>query len=383
MNLLALEPSLKEEHQAVLYLKGTPYEMGYQHGKLLKANVQHNIKDVVENNILVNVEHPQIKGFLTKLPEILKHIPDEYKKEMQGLADGAEVPYQKILLMNLLPEMFHCLGLTVVGQATQKGELYHVRVLDYAVGKNLQKTAAIMVVQPEGKIPFLNISYAGFIGCVTGMNRQHIALGEIGGKGYGQWDGMPMAFLLRSILENAANLQDVKKILSSASRTCEYYYVFSDGKTGDSIGVYATAKQIHWIEPGLPYAIFNSIPDEDKMILTQFTSSPYQVAFYKEERQLAGLLHQQPKDCLVLIGCTNPSRYPTLIERLLTNYGHISVVDLQNAIKPPVTAASNLHNAIFAPTTLEVWIAHARADGEPASDQPYQYFNFKDLIPSN
>ena len=61
----------------------------------------------------------------------------------------------------------------------------------------------LTVAEPEGKIPFVNVTYAGFVGSVTGMNAKKISIGEMGGKGLGHWDGVPMAFLVRMVLEEA------------------------------------------------------------------------------------------------------------------------------------------------------------------------------------
>lgn len=380
-----------DQGQSILHLKGLPYELGYQHGRLLKEQVQANVKQMVDGYLMANQEHPTIKSFLSVLPQILTHVPDDYQQELKGLSDGAEIPYEKILLVNLLPEMFHCTGLTVSGQATADRELYHVRVLDYAAGKNLQHTAVFMVVEPEGKIPFINVSYAGFIGCITGMNLQKIALGEIGGKGYGHWNGMPMAFLLRYILERAHHLEEVKSLLASVPRTCEYYYVFSDGKSHESIGVYATEQKLRYIMPGMSYALFDSSLNpprgEDKEVLhhAQVEFSDYQTLLYKDERkeQLWGMMHDSLADCLALIGFCHPARYPILMERLKVYYGQIDVEKLQEIIKTPVARPSNLHNAIFAPRTLEVWIAHAGKNGELACDQPYRRFDMMSLLKSD
>ena len=41
---------------AVLHLKGTPYEMGYQHGALLKESVKENLKNVLESKRVSSVE---------------------------------------------------------------------------------------------------------------------------------------------------------------------------------------------------------------------------------------------------------------------------------------------------------------------------------------
>lgn len=376
------------DSQSVLHLKGSAYELGYQHGRFLKNQIAANIKQFIDDYLMMNQDHPQIKSFLSILPNILMHIPYDYQQELKGLADGSNIPYEKILLLNLLPEMFHCTGLTVTGNATKQKELYHVRVLDYSIGKNLQNTAILMVVEPEGKIPFINVSYAGFIGCITGMNFQKIALGEIGGKGYGQWNGMPMAFLLRHILEQATRLEDVKAILTSNPRTCEYYYVFSDGKNNHSIGVYATEQQVQYIEPGMSYALFDTALDspyeKDKLVKNhlEMDVSDYQTILYKDDckEQMWGLIHHQPNDCLAIIGFSQPSRYPVLINRLMQHYGQIDVTNLQEIIKTPVARPSNLHNAIFAPSTLEVWIAHAGPNGEPACDQKYHHFDMNNLI---
>jgi len=390
-----LEP-IKEKVLAIpstLFLSGSAYQLGYQHGEQLKEAIAYNVKRLVDERLFAYPEHPHVKSFLTQLPKILKFVPLDYLQEIRGVAEGADVPYEKVLLMNLFPEMFHCSGLVVKGKATKYQKLYHVRVLDYAIGIDLQDTAVLMVVQPAGKLPFLNVSYAGFIGSVTGMNSQGIAIGEIGGKGYGSYEGMPMPFLLRTILENANNLEEVKEILALTTRTCEYYYLFSDGKNSASMGVYATGRQLEFFEPGASYALFDGMGLEKNDITaligekevfngSQVQISPSQTVIYQDEhnQQLWGLIRQQPQECLILTGFCHPERYPVLVERTLKHYGKIEVGDLQEIIKGAAGRPGNLHTAIFAPKTLDVWVAHAGAKGEPAWGEPYTHVNLNTLL---
>lgn len=49
-------------------------------------------------------------------------------------------------------------------------------------------------------------------------------------------------------------------------------------------------------------------------------------------------------------------------------------------VKSPVSNQTNLHNAIFVPATLDVWVAHAGSKGELAYDQPYTHFNLRSLL---
>ncbi|MCD4728844.1 MAG: hypothetical protein K8R46_14390, partial [Pirellulales bacterium] len=45
----------------------------------------------------------------------------------------------------------------------------------------------------------------------------------------------------------------------------------------------------------------------------------------------------------------------------------------------PVAMRSNLHNAVFAPETLEMWFADAGRN-TPACDEPYAKVNLRELI---
>jgi isopenicillin-N N-acyltransferase-like protein len=78
----------------VLHLKGTPYEMGYQQGKLLNDD----IKSIFNYLFEVKTKEEQIKYLGVELPikQAIamifalqrQHIPDRYIEEMQGLADA-------------------------------------------------------------------------------------------------------------------------------------------------------------------------------------------------------------------------------------------------------------------------------------------------------
>lgn len=356
--------------QKIMHLKGSPYMIGYQHGSLLKNEIAANIERFITPMFSSNrVQPPVIPQFIQAVPQILTHIPNDFFEEIHGMAAATGLPFFKIILLNLFPEMFHCTGITVNGDATTNGELYHVRVLDYAAGNGLQHTSVLAIVEPDQGQPFLNVTYAGFIGSVTGMNQAKIAIGEIGGKGYGYWDGLPMAFLLRQILQNATSLEEVKETLENTARTCEYYYVFSDGKTGESLACYATPTILQFIAPGESY--YKSPPIKNTFETPLITpSSPTTISSSET-------LFHQLKDTITIL---RDDQYDILNSRLLENYGHLSVEDLKETIKQPIAHQANLHNAIFAPETLDVWISHAGKNNEPACDEPYQHFNLTNLL---
>lgn len=377
----------KEGQFQILHMYGTPYERGFAHGTLLQELIQANVHAFLGDNL--DQENPQVAAFRKKLPDLLLHVSEDLLEEMRGVAEGSHIALDKIITLNLFPEMFHCIGITACDEASEDAELYHVRVLDYNAVKGLEKSAVVMVFEGSDIHPFVSCSYAGFIGVFTGMNAEKLSIGEIGGKGYGNYQGMPMAFLLRNVLEKASTLEEAKDVLVKTPRTCEYYYLVSDGKNKTSFGCYATMSQIHFIYPGDNYALFAlpNLPDNyetdgynDKFFLLnpKVKTSPYQTIFEQDNQVVGQIFHQLPKT-LSIIGYSNPVRYEPLMKRLHENYGRLNPANLMELIKIPVTCDANLHNAIFVPASLELYFSHAD-DKLSASDKPYQQFSLTKLL---
>jgi hypothetical protein len=334
----------------VLHVAGSHYEMGFQHGALLKQDVHEMVRyllDVKSKDI--TFEWNGIK-FLNPRKVIAgiqatqkKFIPKWYFEELQGLADGSGVPLEDVIACNFIPELFHCSGFALSGGATKNGELYHGRVLDYGCDWKLQEHPVLMVARPDGKIPFLNVTYSGFVGSVTGMNAEKVSLGEMGGRGLGKWQGVPMAVLMRWALQEANTLDEAVGIFRDNPRTCEYYYVIADGKTGKAVGMEAGAD------------VFNT------------------VAMGEAHK----LLPHAVKDAVLL---SAGDRYELLVKRVKEVHGKIDAGAAIRLMDRPVAMNSNLHNVLFETSSTRFWVAHAGSDGSPAANQPYLGFQLSELL---
>ncbi len=367
---LKTPPLQNQQGHTILYVQGSHFEMGFQHGKFLKEKIQRNIQQHLKKKpeTTSELKEKRLAKFLKALPCVISYIPQKYIEEMHGLAEGSETDFNDILLLNLFPEMFHCCGITASHNASIDGSLYHARVLDYSEGKDLQSSAVLIIAKPNECHSFMNVTYAGFIGSVTGMNEKKIAIGEIGGQGYEHWDGMPMSFLLRSILEKANTLDEAKDILIRTPRTCEYYYVISDGNSESAFSCYATDSQIHFLSPGENYSISPPLQENLNLIIEKDLSSNPEASFFK-----------QPENMILLTGLSSPERYPLLLERVEALWGTLNEKSLMEIIQSPVSRESNLHNAIFHPASLTLWVSHAGLNGEPACTQEYVQFSYEDL----
>jgi hypothetical protein len=332
----------------VLHLKGSAYEMGYQHGALLKESIRENLHNILEDKKTATVK---ISGITVK-PKFLidtalfterPFVPQRYFDEMEGLAAGSGILLKEIEQANFLPELFHCSGFAVMNSATADGTLYHGRVLDYAVNWQLQEHAVLIVAEPTGSIPFVNVTYAGFIGCVTGMNAKHVSIGEMGGGGMGHWQGVPMALLVREVLQKAGDLDTAVAVMRDNPRTCHYYYVIADGNSNKAVGIEATPDKLHTVEPGV--------------------ADP--------------LLPKPVKDCVLL---SAGSRYQELVRRAEAGYGKFDPESARHLMDCGVAGHGNLHDVLFAPASTKFWVANASPEGKPAADQPYHAFQLTELL---
>lgn len=332
----------------VLHVKGTPYEMGYQHGALLKEHVQANFnfllgKKAAELLQIGNVKvNPRVA--IDSIAEKQKpFVPQKYFDEIKGLADASGMSPKDIRSANFIPELFHCSGFAVMNSATKDGKLYHGRVLDYACDWQLQEHAVVMVAEPDDGIPFVNITYAGFIGSVTGMNAEKVAIGEMGGPGFGHWNGVPMAILMREVIQHAKTLKEAVAVFEDNPRTCVYYYVISDGKTNEAVGVATNWKKMLTIDPGKGHKLL-PLPVDDAIVLSA------------------------------------DERYKTLVERVKSQHGKIDAQAALHLMDRPVAMSSNLHNVLFEPASTKFWVANASVDKQPAATQPYHAFQLTELL---
>ena len=331
----------------LLHLEGTSYEIGYQHGRLLKSAARHMLERTLYG---VGLSYSLNKGrwFLNEAGKLVErqrpHIDPEYFEELRGLSDGLRLSLNEVQAVNLFPEFFHCSGVAVFNRATKTGELLHARVLDYMTHAGLQDGAVVIAVNREGALRFVSASYAGFIGSVTGMNEEQIAIGEMGGGGEGLWDGTPMSLLIRGALEHATTLEEAVSYMRDRPRTCEYYYVLSDGKIPNAVGIAATPDTFRVIHAGeaverLPEAI------DDAVLMS------------------AG------------------ARYQHLVKRIREHYGRIDARKLFEIVRRPVAGKSNLHNVIFEPQILRLRVADAKRN-EPACDQKPTIYSWPEMFPA-
>lgn len=346
----------------VLYLQGTPYEMGFQHGALLRDDIQAMYRQTIRRVKLLMSEDMLDEAYDLMAP----YIPLEEIEEMRGLAHGADVPLRVVHWIHSIPELSEygpkkrfsrgfnptsCSNVVAFGRATADGELYHLRILDWSRNLGVQSWPAILVHRPEQGNASVVFSYAGFVGAVSGMNEQRMTFGEMGyGNPPGEsLEGIPFIFLFRKLMRESATLEDALRIITAVPRTNSYVFVLGD------------AKQQSEERRGLLF-----ITDRGRVLT--FAES----TLLKDERE--GGDTYLPIDDVVYGGAKGDLLY----EEILRSHGAIAPGTLM-AMTKPVSLKSNLQNVILKPATLEAWVANATEEaGEAgkAANQPWLHFDF-------
>lgn len=235
----------------VLYLHGSYYAMGYQHGSLMRSRIRASVAAALKfadrQGKLPLVGSWMARNKLDAAWTAMRpHIPDSYLEEMQGLADGAAVPLKLIERMHAIADIAPVRGsfFAVAGSITPDGKLIQAHNLESGIQSDGIKNAAIFVCHPKGRTPFVGFGWLGFAGVVSGVNSNGLSASVIGAESSEEsLDGVPVPFLVRRVLEESADLETAVSFVRQGPRTVGYHYLFSDAKTGRAVALETTRQQ--------------------------------------------------------------------------------------------------------------------------------------------
>ena len=168
---------------AVIIVSGTPYEQGVQQGKVLRETIQKNIDNVRADLQINGCNMDEYWKFARKNVAFLEKEHPELMEEIAGIADGSELPYEDILMINI-PAYFmqryfvqECTMVLARGSATADGCTYLIKNRDM---KMTVHQAVIEHHYPDGRI----VSEVNGAGIVTypanGMNNKGLAIATTG-----------------------------------------------------------------------------------------------------------------------------------------------------------------------------------------------------------
>ncbi len=252
----AIGKPIKRDPIREVALSGTGYELGLQHGKLLKTEIAE----------IVTKWKKSAKDQLKKDPDqIVKeffdyaHFNDDIKKwtpelyeEVRGIAEGSGQSLNDIMVLNLLDEFWvyvddpahhHCSGIGVPARAGAPGFIAQNMDLEgYTDGAQILLRLARTANTPEqlilthpGLIATNGLNEAGIGACMNTLMDLKAAS-----------SGLPVAFIVRRIL-NSTEKDDVLKFIQTVPHASGQNYLI--GIKGEVYDFEASAGKVVRFDP--------------------------------------------------------------------------------------------------------------------------------------
>jgi hypothetical protein len=330
----------------VVYLMGTPYEIGFAHGKLCKDEIRRvnqycwDAYDKLKNT-------PDGK-WLPLSRSLERYIPQEYITEMKGIADGAGIEYDKILFLNTLVTISEHSKCFAFSFKQTESNIITVRQIDISNRIPLWKKMILYIIKPQKGYGFAALLNPGWVSGETGMNEKGITVSENNIHiQQTQWDVMPIDQLSRKLLQYSTSIDDVGMFLRK-QKTYPAKLLFVSSKKSASI-------------------------------------------FEMANKEVASIDMKNGYLAMANHACTIPSKNITSPSTKRLDFANqflkenLEDMDIEKAIELVRTSritwrwnpvVHNRQSIIFSPATLDFWVAiPMKSDYIPASYGPYAGFN--------
>ncbi len=279
-----------------VHLEGTPAELGFQHGYLLAPELGDAFK--VTQLELTHDNGKSWEFFRTAAKEMLwPHIEQEYRDEMQGIAEGAgargvKVDLWDIVAMNASMEWSyyvnqydkergihsppsvtapsHCSAFVATGSYTKDGRIVmaHNNWTQYLDGERW--TVMFDIVPAQGH-RFIMDGYPGLIhsGDDFGINSAGMMVTETTISNFHGWDanGIPECVRARKALQYSSSIDDFVRIMKEGNNGgYANNWLVADRKTNEIADLELGLKNVNVERTKDGYFAGSNFPINDKMI---------------------------------------------------------------------------------------------------------------------
>ncbi len=227
-----------------VHLEGTPAQMGYQHGFLLRPEIE-DAKRAIELSATHDVKHDWTELRALAQTVFLPNVPAEYRAELEGIVEGAQAAGSKLDLLDLvamnaymeLPYYYgeaehrqakgvpmsvgeHCSAFVATGSYTKDGKIVmgHNNWSDYLSGSRWK---IIFDIAPATGHHLIMDGVAGLIhsGDDFGLNDAGMMITETTIGGFHGFDakGVPEFVRARKAMQYAGSIDEFAQIMEQGN----------------------------------------------------------------------------------------------------------------------------------------------------------------------
>ncbi|HLW91792.1 MAG TPA: C45 family peptidase, partial [Roseiarcus sp.] len=140
-------------------VSGSPRERGRQYGEQARARTQLSVSHYSEQLAMSGLAPGDVRTFVARFEPTIAQFEPAYIEEMRGVAEGASVEYDSVVLLNARTEILKlaqrrqrgeaepdgCTGLVALPVATREGRLIHAQNWDWKA--ECAETAVVLKIR--------------------------------------------------------------------------------------------------------------------------------------------------------------------------------------------------------------------------------------------
>ncbi|MBN34494.1 MAG: acyl-CoA--6-aminopenicillanic acid acyltransferase [Rhodospirillaceae bacterium] len=229
-------------------VQGGPAQRGRQYGQQARERIERSVALYSGRLDALGLSRADLERLVAEIAPVCSHFGDAIVEEMHGIADGAGVSFEDIVLINARTEIVArarletapdgqpdgCTGVIVLPHRSASGRLIHAQNWDWLTA--CSETAIVMRVTPGNGPRYLTFTEAGGV-ARSGLNEAGIAITANYlecDRDYSQ-PGIPLPFIRRAVLEEQ-HLAYALKAVATTPKACSNNMMVSCSTAGRTDG---------------------------------------------------------------------------------------------------------------------------------------------------
>ena len=198
----------------LISVSGPPRERGRQYGRMAADRIRHSARLYLGRLHRDIPSDDEIQGLVDRLVPQARAFSAEYIDEMHGIAEGADIPFAHVFIINARTELLSlarrlatrgdtdgCTGAVILPGRSRNGRLIHGQNWDW-LAECVETAVVLRVAGHNDTAELMTFTEAGGLGR-SGLNSAGIAITANyleSDRDYKQ-DGVPLALIRRKVLE--------------------------------------------------------------------------------------------------------------------------------------------------------------------------------------
>lgn len=352
-----------------MYLEGDAFERGVAYGKMTQELVRRQ-EDHFTEQFLQMVPS---KSYLHLLKYFIKwfnrnmadNVPLEYQKEIYGVSFAASDDYEaigkkyhRILNYHAAHDIGHALqSMALVGctsfatwdDQSEDSSLIIGRNFDFYVGDKFAEEKIVAFYKPDEGHRFMMVTWAGFVGVVSGMNEKGLTVTINAAKSsMPSGSATPVSIVAREILQYAGNIAEAYEIASRRKMFVSESFLIGSLVDGRAAVIEKTPEEL---------AIYE--PSENMLLCTNHFQSERldTIASNKEQKTNSASVYRYQR----LQELITQNKYNSVFKtvQILRDLRGLNGADIGMGNEKAINQLIAHHSIVFQPEKLKVWVSTA------------------------